>query len=77
MGISYNPLWKLLIDRKLTRSELRIRAGISTRALAKMGKDQDVSMEVLRKVCGALNCSLDDVVEIYHKQGQEESEEPT
>ena len=64
MDISFNPLWKLLIDRKLSRSELRRRAGISTRALAKMGKDQDVSMEVLRKVCSVLDCGLGDIVEM-------------
>lgn len=64
MEISFNPLWKLLIDRKLSRSELRRRAGISTRALAKMGKDQDVSMEVLRRVCSVLGCGLGDIIEM-------------
>lgn len=63
MGMSYKPLWKLLIDRDMTRSQLRELAGISTRALAKLGKNEDVSTDVLRKICSVLNCSLSDIVE--------------
>lgn len=61
---SYNRLWKLLIDRKMTKTEMRIAAGISTNILAKMGKDEPVAMESLAKVCVALGCTLDDIVEI-------------
>lgn len=64
MGMSYKPLWKLLIDRNMTRSELRILAGISTRALAKMGKNEDVNTDVLRKICAVLKCSISDIVEL-------------
>lgn len=63
MGMSFKPLWKMLIDRDMTKSQLRELAGISTRALAKMGKNEDVSTDVLRKICTALSCSLDRVVE--------------
>ena len=63
MGINYKPLWHLLLDRNMMRSELRKKAGISTRQLAKMGRNEDVSTEVLRKICSILNCSLDDIVE--------------
>lgn len=62
MRISYKPLWKLLIDRDITKSELRLRAGISTRALAKLGKNEDVSTGTLRKVCAALDCELSDIM---------------
>lgn len=64
MGISYKPLWILLIKRDMTKSQLREKAGISSRAMAKMGKSEDVNTDVLRKICTALNCTLDDIVEI-------------
>lgn len=72
MEISYKPLWKLLIDRDITKSELRLRAGISTRALAKLGKNEDVSTDVLRKICTVLNCDLSDIMET--KSGAEQME---
>ena len=64
MSVRYNPLWKMLIDKKMTRSEMRLGAGISTRALARMGKDEDVSTEVLSKICTFLHCELNDIVEL-------------
>lgn len=64
MSMSFKPLWKMLIDRDMTKSQLRELAGISTRALAKMGKNEDVSTDVLRKICAVLNCSLSDIVEL-------------
>ena len=64
MIYSYNKLWKLLIDRKVTKTELRLQTGISTNMLAKMGKDEPVSMETLAKVSTYLDCGLDDIVEI-------------
>ena len=64
MSINYNKLWKLLIDRHLMKKDLREMAGLSTNVIAKMGKNGDVSTEVLRKICKALDCKLDDIVEI-------------
>lgn len=64
MGMSYKPLWILLIQKDMTKGQLREKAGISTRALAKMGKGEDVSTDVLRKICNSLNCTLSDIVEI-------------
>ena len=64
MIYSYNKLWKLLIDRKVTKTELRLQTGISTNMLAKVGKDEPVSMETLAKVSTYLGCGLDDIVEI-------------
>lgn len=64
MAVSYNRLWKLLIDKGITKTEMRKRAGISTGVLAKMGKNETVSMDTLGKVTAALQCGLDDIVEI-------------
>ena len=64
MGMSYKPLWILLIKRDMTKGQLREKAGISTRALAKMGRGEDVNTDVLRKICAALDCTLPDIVEI-------------
>lgn len=64
MTYSYNRLWKLLIDKRMTKTEMRKAAGISTNILAKMGKDEPVSMDSLAKICVALDCTLDDIVEI-------------
>lgn len=63
MKISYNNLWKLMIDKGLNKSELREITGIGTNTLAKLSKNQPVSMEVLMKVCEKLDCNLTDVCE--------------
>lgn len=62
--MNYNKLWKLLIDRNLMKKDLREMAGLSTNAIAKMGKGGDVSTQVLSKICEALNCNLEDIVEL-------------
>ena len=62
--ISYNPLWKLLIDRKITKAELRSRTKIAASTFTKMNNDQQVSLDVLARICLELNCGLDDIVEI-------------
>jgi DNA (cytosine-5)-methyltransferase 1 len=64
MDISYNKLWKLLIDRRIKKTDLRELAGISTNVIARMGKDEPVSMESLAKICITLNCDIADIVEI-------------
>lgn len=68
MVYSYNRLWKLLIDKGMTKTEMRLKAGISTNVLASMGKGEPVSMESLAKIKTALKCGLDDIVEIQ-KEG--------
>ena len=62
MPVSYDNLWKLLIDKKLKRTDLKELCGISSNVLAKLGKDEPISMESLEKICNALNCNIDDVV---------------
>lgn len=64
MVVSYNKLWKILIDKKMKRIELMELAGIGTTTLSKLGKDQYVSMEVLIKICKVLDCNIGDIVEI-------------
>ncbi len=64
MTYSYNKLWKLLIDKRMTKTEMRKTAGISTNILAKMGKDEPIAMDSLAKIATALECGLDDIVEI-------------
>lgn len=63
MSVNYSKLWKLLVDKNINKTELRIAAGISTNAIAKMGKNEAVSLETLEKICCALKCNIEDVVE--------------
>ena len=68
MTFNYNKLWKILIDRNMMKTDLVRAAHISTNAMAKMGKNEDVRLEVLAKVCVALDCKLDDIVEFYEEK---------
>ena len=63
MGVCYNKLWKLLIDKNMNKTDLRLAAGITTTALAKLGKNENVNTEVLAKICKVLGCGVDDVME--------------
>ena len=64
MAVSYNKLWKKLIDLEMSRTELRLKAGISTRQLAKLGKNENVNTDILVKVCQALDCNVDEIMDI-------------
>ena len=64
MAISYNRLWKLLIDRKMKKKDLVETAGVSWSTIVKMGRDEHVSTDILVKICAALGCEVDEVVEI-------------
>lgn len=64
MAISYKKLWKLLIDREMTRTELRKLSGISSATLAKLGKNQNVNTESLVKICSVLRCNIEEIMEI-------------
>ena len=72
MAIEYKPLWHMLLDRHMSKTEMRLKAGISTRQLARMGKNEDVSTDVLRKICATLNCTPNDIIELT----PDESETP-
>ena len=64
MEASYKKLWKILIDRDMSKTDLRLKAGISTMALAKLGKNENVSMDVLKKICKVLNCNIGDIMDL-------------
>ena len=64
MSVCYKKLWKLLIDKNMNKTELRTATGITTTALAKLGRNENVSTEVLVRICTYLNCTIDDIVEI-------------
>jgi putative transcriptional regulator len=71
MVISYNRLWKLLIDLNIKKMQLCEISGISTNAMAKLGKDESVQLDVLVKICEALHCKIEDIVEIKSKEENE------
>ena len=64
MAVSYKKLWILLIEKDMKKTDLRIQSGISTGALAKLGKNENVSTEVLAKICKALDCKIEDIMEM-------------
>ena len=64
MAISYKKLWKLLIDKDMKKEDLRIKAGISTNTMAKLGKNENVNTDMLVKICSALDCDIADIMEI-------------
>lgn len=71
MAVSYNKLWKLLIDKKMKKKDLMILAEISTSTLAKMGKDQQVSMDVIARICHSLECNIGDILDIVPDNGKQ------
>ena len=64
MAVQYNRLWKLLIDKKMKKSALTELADVSSSTIAKLNRDEYVSMEVLERICRALHCEIGDVVEL-------------
>lgn len=68
MAVSYNKLWKLLIDKKMRKTDLMEASGIGTTTLSKLRKDQYVSMEVLVKICKVLDCNIGDIVDYIDKE---------
>ena len=63
MKISYNKLWKLLIDKDMKRKDLQEAAGISSASIAKLGRVDNITTDVLLKICETLNCKLEDIME--------------
>ena len=64
MAVSYKKLWKLLIDKDIKKKDLSAKAGISPATITKMGKGGHVTTEVLLKICTALDCTMNDIIEI-------------
>ena len=68
MTINYDRLWKLMIDKKINKTQLCEKAGITTNAMAKLGKNETVQVEILAKICKVLKCSIDDILEIKKEE---------
>ena len=64
MAVSYKKLWKLLIDKDIKKKDLSVMAGVSPATITKMGKNGHVTTEVLLKICTALDCRIEDIMEI-------------
>ena len=61
--VSYNKLWKMLIDKEMQKRDLQEKAGISSASIAKLGKGENITTDILLKICDALDCNLEDIME--------------
>lgn len=68
MAVSYKKLWKLLIDKDMKKKDLRLATGMTTTALAKLGKNEPVNLEILLKICKVLKCDISDIMEIVETE---------
>ena len=68
MSISYKPLWKLLIDKDMKKKDLEEKAGISHYTINKLNRGENVTTDVLARICDALDCTMDDILEIQRSQ---------
>lgn len=68
--ISYDKLWKLLIDKKMNRTELKNKSGISTASLAKLGKGENLTTAVLLKICNTLDCNISDIMDVVEAEDE-------
>ena len=74
MSVTYTKLRKLLLDKKMKRTDLKSIAGISSSTLAKLGKDEYVSLESIEKICCALDCNIDQIVDVIDHAQDEDSD---
>lgn len=70
MAVQYNKLFKLLIDRKITNAQLIKQAGVSANIITRMKKDEYISLESVERICDALGCGVDDILEFIPKEGE-------
>ena len=68
MAVKYIRLWKLLLDKGMKKTDLKTEAGISSNGLAKLGKNEYVSMETMEKLCTSLDCNIEDIMEFNPKK---------
>ena len=71
MEVSYKKLWKLLIDKDMKKKDLQAQAGISWTSVTKLSKGENVSMEVLMKVCKALECNIGDIMDLIPEDNED------
>ena len=72
MAVSYKKLWKLLIDKEMMKKDLRAMTGVSTTTMSRLSKDENVSTEILSKICSALNCDVGDIMEFVSDKKEEQ-----
>ena len=70
MAISYNKLWKLLVDKKMSKADLRKAAGIAPNTMTRLRRDEEVTLSVLNKICTALEVDIGDVMEFLPEEGE-------
>ena len=75
MAVSYKKLWKLLIDKEMMKKDLRAMTGVSTTTMSRLSKDENVSTEILSKICSALNCDVGDIMEFVPDKKEEQVRE--
>ena len=73
MAISYNKLWKLLIDKKMSKADLRRAAGIAPNTMTKLNRDEEVSLTVLSKICSVLEVDIGDIMEFLYEDNEVEA----
>jgi len=66
MHISYNKLWKLLIDKGMKKKDLKLHASLSSASIAKLGKNEAVTLDVLMRICNALKCNISDIIDFVN-----------
>ena len=71
MDVSYNKFFKMMIDRKMKKKDICEQAGIATSTMAKMARDENVSLDVLVRICRALNCTIDDILDILPAENEQ------
>jgi len=72
---TYNKLWKLLIDKKMNKQGLKMVTGISSASIAKLGKSENITTDVLLKICEALDCDISDIMEVVREDSVSASKE--
>lgn len=70
MAVSYNKLWKLLIDKGMSKTEFRIQCDMATTTLAKLGKNETISMDIILRICKVLDCDVSDIMEVVKEKGE-------
>lgn len=70
MTVNYKKLWKILIDKDMRKEDLRLAAGLTTTAIAKLGRNETVHLDIILKICNALNCDICDIVEIVKENNK-------
>ena len=71
MCISYDKLWKLMIDKKINKTQLCEKAGITTNAMVKLGKNETVQVEILMRICNVLECNIEDIIDIQKEDNND------